>query len=51
MEDASKKMSEVHSRHLVSKCLEIFKVNWAKFQAEHEKICHMAVKDFRMSLI
>jgi len=29
MENASEKMSEVHSRHLVSKCLEIFEVNWA----------------------
>jgi len=39
VEDAGK-ISDTISRHLLSTRLEVFD-NWAKFQKEHERICHV----------
>ena len=37
-EDASEKLSELPSRHLLNTRLEILETNWLKFQMDYEKI-------------
>jgi len=41
VEDASEEISDTISRHLLSTRLEVLEDNWAKFQKEHERICHV----------
>jgi len=41
MEDTTGDISYTISRHLLNTRLEVLEDNWAKFQTEHERICHM----------
>ncbi|KYQ50683.1 hypothetical protein ALC60_10226 [Trachymyrmex zeteki] len=38
--NAAEEVQDTRSHHLVNTRLEVLETNWAKFQVEHEKICH-----------